>query len=88
VFGLEAAAAGRAQKANPAVAAYIFNFCIIFIKKGGRTSDKGRDTRNPTPQPVSQGLRKALVNPVLMRVIANDMHMAIMVDIQKPKNRI
>jgi hypothetical protein len=67
---------------------YILNFCIIFISRGGRTSDRGKDTRNPTPQPASQGLRNALVNPVLMRVIAKDMHMAIMVDIQKPKNRI
>jgi hypothetical protein len=68
--------------------AYNFNFCIIFISRGGRTIDRGSDTRNPTPQPVSQGLTKALVNPTLIRVIAKDMHMAIMTDIQKPKNRI
>jgi hypothetical protein len=70
------------------VVVYILNFCIIFCKRAGRTSDRGRDTRNPIPQPVSQGLIKALVNPTLMRVIAKDMHMAIMMDIQKPKNRI
>jgi hypothetical protein len=61
---------------------------MILCSRGGKINDNGRDAKNPAPQPLNQGLKKALVNPTLMAVITRDMHMDIIVAMQKPKKRI
>jgi hypothetical protein len=73
---------------NQALSAYNFNLTIIFCRRGGKIKDKGRDAKKPTPQPISQGLKKAPLNPTLMAVITRDIHMDMTVAIQKPKNKI
>jgi hypothetical protein len=55
---------------------------------GGKIKDNGRDAKNPAPQPVSQGIKKLLLNPTLMAVITKDMHIDMMMAMQKPKNKI
>jgi hypothetical protein len=67
---------------------YIFNICIIFCNNGGKIRDSGRDTRNPAPKPISQGIKRELFSPTLIAVITKDMHIDITKDMQKPLNNI
>jgi hypothetical protein len=67
---------------------HIFSFFIIFCIKGGIKKEKGRDTKNPIPHPVSQADKKKLFIPTLTRVMAKAMHNDIITAIQKPKNNI
>jgi hypothetical protein len=56
--------------------------------RGGIKKEKGRDTRNPIPQPVNHAFRKWLFIPTLTRAMAKDMHMDIRTAIQNPKKNI
>jgi hypothetical protein len=67
---------------------YNFNRIIIFCSKGGKIKDRGSDARNPAPQPANQAAQKAPLNPTLMAVITKDMHMDMIVAMQRPKNTI
>jgi hypothetical protein len=66
----------------------MFSLFIVFWRNGGRKKDRGKETTNPTPQPVSQAAKKARLNPTLMTVITKAIHIDMITDMQKPKNMI
>jgi hypothetical protein len=61
---------------------------MTFCNRGGKIKANGRDTKNPSPQPINHGRKKALFNPALTAVITKDIHIDIMKAIQRPLNNI
>jgi hypothetical protein len=66
----------------------MFSFRMSHCIHGGTKKEKGRDTRNPMPHPVSQAPQTWLFRPTLMAAMATDMHRDMMIAMQEPKNKI
>jgi hypothetical protein len=60
----------------------------MFCKKGGRTKERGRDTRKPVSQPFAQAAIKRSLIPTFIIVIARDINMDMTTAISEPKKRI
>jgi hypothetical protein len=61
---------------------------MVLCSWGGKINDRGSEAKNPAPQPFNQGVKKSGPNPTLRAVITRDIHMDIIIAMQKPKNNI